>query len=216
MERGEEESTKPKKKQNKAGTFTTTSMEEEEDLTKEKKTKKNEEDDDDDEDQRLIANNRRETHQNAPHIRGRDDDSSSPSSSSSVFGVLESATKMVCFGILALFVAKAVYANVVHPLVSLSNADYTLKTVVRDVFYGYEKPPRTVKTAASSVRDIEREKKRLADETRLKRKLEHREKKRKKLHEKLGLNHEEEVENWRRESEKRKKKRSTGSAHGEL
>jgi len=123
---------------------------------------------------------------------------------------------MVCFGILALFVAKAVYANVVHPLVSLSNADYTLKTVVRDVFYGYEKPPRTVKTAASSVRDIEREKKRLADETHLKRKLEHREKKRKKLHEKLGLNHEEEVENWRRKSEKRKKKRSTGSAHGEL
>ena len=201
------------------GTFSTTSMEEEEDLTKEKKTKKND-DDDDDEDQRLIANNRRETHQNAPHIRGRDDDSSSPSSSSSssssVFGVLESATKMVCFGILALFVAKAVYANVVHPLVSLSNADYTLKTVVRDVFYGYEKPPRTVKTAASSVRDIEREKKRLADETHLKRKLEHREKKRKKLHEKLGLNHEEEVENWRRKSEKRKKKRSTGSAHGEL
>ena len=191
-------------------------------MTKEKKTKKNEEEEEEEEeeDQRLIANNRRETHQNAPHIRGRDDDSSSPSSSSSssssVFGVLESATKMVCFGILALFVAKAVYANVVHPLVSLSNADYTLKTVVRDVFYGYEKPPRTVKTAASSVRDIEREKKRLADETRLKRKLEHREKKRKKLHEKLGLNHEEEVENWRRKSEKRKKKRSTGSAHGEL
>ena len=198
-------------------------MEEEEETKEKKKTKKNDDDDneeeeeeEEEEDQRLIANNRRETHQNAPHIRGRDDDSSSPSSSSSVFGVLESATKMVCFGILALFVAKAVYANVVHPLVSLSNADYTLKTVVRDVFYGYEKPPRTVKTAASSVRDIEREKKRLADETRLKRKLEHREKKRKKLHEKLGLNHEEEVENWRRKSEKREKKRSTGSAHGEL
>jgi len=191
---------------------------EEEEETKEKKKKNDEEEEEEEEeeDQRLIANNRRETHQNAPHIRGRDDSSlSSSSSSSSVFGVLESATKMVCFGILALFVAKAVYANVVHPLVSLSNADYTLKTVVRDVFYGYEKP-RTVKTAASSVRDIEREKKRLADETHLKRKLEHREKKRKKLHEKLGLNHEEEVENWRRKSEKREKKRSTGSAHGEL
>ena len=197
-------------------------MEEEEETKEKKKTKKNDDDDneeeeeeEEEEDQRLIANNRRETHQNAPHIRGRDDSSLS-SLSSSVFGVLESATKMVCFGILALFVAKAVYANVVHPLVSLSNADYTLKTVVRDVFYGYEKPPRTVKTAASSVRDIEREKKRLADETHLKRKLEHREKKRKKLHEKLGLNHEEEVENWRRKSEKREKKRSTGSAHGEL
>merc|ERR1712100_568076 len=126
-------------------------MEEEEETKEKKKTKKIDDDDDneEEEDQRLIANNRRETHQNAPHIRGRDDDSSSPSSSSSVFGVLESATKMVCFGILALFVAKAVYANVVHPLVSLSNADYTLKTVVRDVFYVYEKPPRTVKTAAS-------------------------------------------------------------------
>ena len=192
-------------------------MEEEEETKEKKKTKKNDDDDDDDEeeDQRLIANNRRETHQNAPHIRGRDDSSMS-SLSSSVFGVLESAIKMVCFGILAFFVAKAVYANVVYPLVSLSNADYTLKTVVRDVFYGYEKPPRTVKTAASSVRDIEREKKRLADETRLKRTLEHRERKRKKLHEKLGLNHEEEMENWRRETEKRKKKRSTGSVHGEL
>ena len=192
-------------------------MEEEEEKKEKKKTKKNDDDDDneEEEDQRLIANNRRETHQNAPHIRGRDDSSMS-SLSSSVFGVLESAIKMVCFGILAFFVAKAVYANVVHPLVSLSNADYTLKTVVRDVFYGYEKPPRTVKTAASSVRDIEREKKRLADETRLKRKLEHRERKRKKLHEKLGLNHEEEMENWRRETEKRKKKRSTGSVHGEL
>ena len=192
-------------------------MEEEEETKEKKKTKKNDDDDDneEEEDQRLIANNRRETHQNAPHIRGRDDSSMS-SLSSSVFGVLESAIKMVCFGILAFFVAKAVYANVVYPLVSLSNADYTLKTVVRDVFYGYEKPPRTVKTAASSVRDIEREKKRLADETRLKRNLEHRERKRKKLHEKLGLNHEEEMENWRRETEKRKKKRSTGSVHGEL
>ena len=191
-------------------------MEEEEETKEKKKTKKNDDDDDneEEEDQRLIANNRRETHQNAPHIRGRDDSSMS-SLSSSVFGVLESAIKMVCFGILAFFVAKAVYANVVYPLVSLSNADYTLKTVVRDVFYGYEKP-RTVKTAASSVRDIEREKKRLADEMHLKRKLEHREKKRKKLHEKLGLNHEEEMENWRRETEKRKKKRSTGSVHGEL
>ena len=54
----------------------------------------------------------------------------------------------------------------------------------------------------------------LADETRLKRKLEHREKKRKKLHEKLGLNHEEEVENWRRKSEKREKTPSSlRSAH---
>ena len=192
-------------------------MEEEEETKEKKKTKKKNDDDneEEEEDQRLIANNRRETHQNAPHIRGRDDSSMS-SLSSSVFGVLESAIKMVCFGILAFFVAKALYANVVYPLVSLSNADYTLKTVVRDVFYGYEKPPRTVKTAASSVRDIEREKKRLADETHLKRKLEHREKKRKKLHEKLGLNHEEEMENWRRETEKRKKKRSTGSVHGEL
>ena len=188
---------------------------EEEEETKEKKNDEEEEEEEEEEDQRLIANNRRETHQNAPHIRGRDDSSMS-SLSSSVFGVLESAIKMVCFGILAFFVAKAVYANVVYPLVSLSNADYTLKTVVRDVFYGYEKPPRTVKTAASSVRDIEREKKRLADEMHLKRKLEHREKKRKKLHEKLGLNHEEEMENWRRETEKRKKKRSTGSVHGEL
>ena len=152
------------------GTFSTTSMEEEEDLTKEKKTKKNDDDDDDDDDkdQRLIANNRRETHQNAPHIRGRDDDSSSPSSSSSVFGVLEGATKMVCFGILTCSSPKRCTRTSCTRWSPIQRGLHAKNRRERRLFYGYEKPPRTVKTAASSVRDIERERKRLADETRLK------------------------------------------------
>ena len=85
---------------------------------------------------------------------------------------IEKAIKMACYAIFIFYVGKEFHRNVFNPLLSLSNADYSLKTIVRDVFYGYEKPKNA--KAASSVRDIEREKKRLADETHLKRKLEHR------------------------------------------
>ena len=105
-----------------------------------------------------------------------------------------------------------------NPLLSLSNADYSLKTIVRDVFYGYEKPKNA--KAASSVRDIEHKKKLLADESHLKRKLEHRDRKRQKLHEKLGLNHEDEMEIWRRKTEEMKRSNgrsaSTRRDDGEL
>jgi len=116
---------------------------------------------------------------------------------------IEKAIKCACYAIVIFYVGKAFHRNVFNPLLSLSNADYSLKTIVRDVFYGYEKPKN--RKAASSVRDIEHKKKLLADESHLKRKLEHRDRKRQKLHEKLGLNHEDEMEIWRRKSEEMKR-----------
>lgn len=116
---------------------------------------------------------------------------------------IEKAIKCACYAIVIFYLGKAFHRNVFNPLLSLSNADYSLKTIVRDVFYGYEKPKN--RKAASSVRDIEHKKKLLADESHLKRKLEHRDRKRQKLHEKLGLNHEDEMEIWRRKSEEMKR-----------
>ena len=116
---------------------------------------------------------------------------------------IEKAIKCACYAIVIFYVGKAFHRNVFNPLLSLSNADYSLKTIVRDVFYGYEKPKN--RKAASSVRDIEHKKKLLADESHLKRKLEHRDRKRQKLHEKLGLNHEDEMEIWRRKTEEMKR-----------
>ena len=116
---------------------------------------------------------------------------------------IEKAIKCACYAIVIFYVGKAFHRNVFNPLLSLSNADYSLKTIVRDVFYGYEKPKNA--KAASSVRDIDHKKKLLADESHLKRKLEHRDRKRQKLHEKLGLNHEDEMEIWRRKSEEMKR-----------
>ena len=116
---------------------------------------------------------------------------------------IEKAIKCACYAIFIFYVGKEFHRNVFNPLLSLSNADYSLKTIVRDVFYGYEKPKNA--KAASSVRDIEHKKKLLADESHLKRKLEHRDRKRQKLHEKLGLNHEDEMEIWRRKSEEMKR-----------
>ena len=116
---------------------------------------------------------------------------------------IEKAIKCACYAIVIFYVGKEFHRNVFNPLLSLSNADYSLKTIVRDVFYGYEKPKN--RKAASSVRDIEHKKKLLADESHLKRKLEHRDRKRQKLHEKLGLNHEDEMEIWRRKSEEMKR-----------
>ncbi len=115
----------------------------------------------------------------------------------------EKAIKCACYAIVIFYLGKAFHQNVFNPLLSLSNADYSLKTIVRDVFYGYEKPKN--RKAASSVRDIEHKKKLLADESHLKRKLVHRDRKRQKLHEKLGLNHEDEMEIWRRKSEEMKR-----------
>ena len=116
---------------------------------------------------------------------------------------IEKAIKCACYAIVIFYLGKAFHRNVFNPLLSLSNADYSLKTIVRDVFYGYEKPKN--RKAASSVRDIEHKKKLLADESHLKRKLEHRDRKRQKLHEKLGLNHEDEMEIWRRKTEEMKR-----------
>ena len=116
---------------------------------------------------------------------------------------IEKAIKCACYAIVIFYVGKVFHRNVFNPLLSLSNADYSLKTIVRDVFYGYEKPKN--RKAASSVRDIEHKKKLLADESHLKRKLEHRDRKRQKLHEKLGLNHEDEMEIWRRKTEEMKR-----------
>ena len=116
---------------------------------------------------------------------------------------IEKAIKCACYAIVIFYLGKAFHRNVFNPLLSLSNADYSLKTIVRDVFYGYEKPKN--RKAASSVRDIEHKKKLLADESHLKRKLEHRDRKRQKVHEKLGLNHEDEMEIWRRKSEEMKR-----------
>ena len=116
---------------------------------------------------------------------------------------IEKAIKCACYAIFIFYVGKEFHRNVFNPLLSLSNADYSLKTIVRDVFYGYEKPKN--RKAASSVRDIEHKKKLLADESHLKRKLEHRDRKRQKLHEKLGLNHEDEMEIWRRKTEEMKR-----------
>ena len=116
---------------------------------------------------------------------------------------IEKAIKCACYAIVIFYVGKEFHRNVLNPLLSLSNADYSLKTIVRDVFYGYEKPKN--RKAASSVRDIEHKKKLLADESHLKRKLEHRDRKRQKLHEKLGLNHEDEMEIWRRKTEEMKR-----------
>ena len=131
---------------------------------------------------------------------------------------IEKAIKCACYAIVIFYVGKAFHRNVFNPLLSLSNADYSLKTIVRDVFYGYEKPKN--RKAASSVRDIEHKKKLLADESHLKRKLEHRDRKRQKLHEKLGLNHEDEMEIWRRKSEEMKRSNgrsaSTRRDDGEL
>ncbi|CAL6378847.1 unnamed protein product [Bathycoccus prasinos] len=101
---------------------------------------------------------------------------------------IEKAIKCACYAIVIFYVGKAFHRNVFNPLLSLSNADYSLKTIVRDVFYGYEKPKN--RKAASSVRDIEHKKK---------------DRKRQKLHEKLGLNHEDEMEIWRRKSEEMKR-----------
>ncbi|CAL6359373.1 unnamed protein product [Bathycoccus prasinos] len=131
---------------------------------------------------------------------------------------IEKAIKCACYAIVIFYVGKEFHRNVFNPLLSLSNADYSLKTIVRDVFYGYEKPKN--RKAASSVRDIEHKKKLLADESHLKRKLEHRDRKRQKLHEKLGLNHEDEMEIWRRKSEEMKRSNgrsaSTRRDDGEL
>ena len=131
---------------------------------------------------------------------------------------IEKAIKCACYAIVIFYVGKAFHRNVFNPLLSLSNADYSLKTIVRDVFYGYEKPKNA--KAASSVRDIEHKKKLLADESHLKRKLEHRDRKRQKLHEKLGLNHEDEMEIWRRKTEEMKRSNgrsaSTRRDDGEL
>ena len=131
---------------------------------------------------------------------------------------IEKAIKCACYAIFIFYVGKEFHRNVFNPLLSLSNADYSLKTIVRDVFYGYEKPKN--RKAASSVRDIEHKKKLLADESHLKRKLEHRDRKRQKLHEKLGLNHEDEMEIWRRKTEEMKRSNgrsaSTRRDDGEL
>ena len=131
---------------------------------------------------------------------------------------IEKAIKCACYAIFIFYVGKEFHRNVFNPLLSLSNADYSLKTIVRDVFYGYEKPKNA--KAASSVRDIEHKKKLLADESHLKRKLEHRDRKRQKLHEKLGLNHEDEMEIWRRKTEEMKRSNgrsaSTRRDDGEL
>ncbi|CAL6388370.1 unnamed protein product [Bathycoccus prasinos] len=131
---------------------------------------------------------------------------------------IEKAIKCACYAIVIFYVGKEFHRNVFNPLLSLSNADYSLKTIVRDVFYGYEKPKN--RKAASSVRDIEHKKKLFADESHLKRKLEHRDRKRQKLHEKLGLNHEDEMEIWRRKSEEMKRSNgrsaSTRRDDGEL
>ena len=131
---------------------------------------------------------------------------------------IEKAIKCACYAIVIFYLGKAFHRNVFNPLLSLSNADYSLKTIVRDVFYGYEKPKNA--KAASSVRDIEHKKKLLADESHLKRKLEHRDRKRQKLHEKLGLNHEDEMEIWRRKTEEMKRSNgrsaSTRRDDGEL
>jgi len=87
---------------------------------------------------------------------------------------------------------------------------------LRDVFYGYEKPKHKNAKAASSVKDVERKTRILADENHLKRKLEHREKKRQKLHEKLGLNHEIEMKIWRNKMEQMKKIKKLRDHDGEL
>ena len=125
---------------------------------------------------------------------------------------IEKAIKCACYAIVIFYLGKAFHRNVFNPLLSLSNADYSLKTIVRDVFYGYEKPKN--RKAASSVRDIEHKKKLLADESHLKRKLEHRDRKRQKLHEKLGLNHEDEMEIWRRKSEEMKRSNGRSASTG--
>jgi len=131
---------------------------------------------------------------------------------------IEKAIKCACYAIVLMYLGKEFHRNVFNPLLSLSNADYSFKTIVRDVLYGYEKPKNA--KAASSVREIEHKKKLLADESHLKRKLEHRDRKRQKLHEKLGLNHEDEMEIWRRKTEEMKRSNgrsaSTRRDDGEL
>jgi len=129
---------------------------------------------------------------------------------------IEKAIKYFCYGIVLLYLGKEFHRNVCSPLMSLSNADYTFKTVLRDVFYGYEKPKHKNAKAASSVKDVERKTRILADENHLKRKLEHREKKRQKLHEKLGLNHEIEMKIWRNKMEQMKKIKKLRDHDGEL
>ena len=129
---------------------------------------------------------------------------------------IEKAIKCFCYGVVLLYLGKEFHRNVCSPLMSLSNADYTFKTVLRDVFYGYEKPKHKNAKAASSVKDVERKTRILADENHLKRKLEHREKKRQKLHEKLGLNHEVEMEIWRKKMEQMKKIKKLRDHDGEL
>ena len=129
---------------------------------------------------------------------------------------IEKAIKCFCFGIVLLYLGKEFHRNVCSPLMSLSNADYTFKTVLRDVFYGYEKPKHKNAKAVSSVKDVERKTRILADENHLKRKLVHREKKRQKLHEKLGLNHEIEMEIWRKKMEQMKKIKKLKDHGGEL
>jgi hypothetical protein len=129
---------------------------------------------------------------------------------------IERAIKCFCYGVVLLYLGKEFHRNVCSPLMSLSNADYTFKTVVRDVFYGYEKPKHKNAKAASSVKDVERKTRILADENHLKRKLEQREKKRQKLHEKLGLNHEIEMEIWRKKMEQMKKIKKLRDHGGEL
>jgi len=129
---------------------------------------------------------------------------------------IEKAIKCFCYGVVLLYLGKEFHRNVCSPLMSLSNADYTFKTVLRDVFYGYEKPKHKNAKAASSVKDVERKTRILADENHLKRKLEHREKKRQKLHEKLGLNHEIEMKIWRNKMEQMKKIKKLRDHDGEL
>ncbi len=129
---------------------------------------------------------------------------------------IEKAIKCFCYGVVLLYLGKEFHRNVCSPLMSLSNADYTFKTVLRDVFYGYEKPKHKNAKAASSVKDVERKTRILADENHLKRKLEHREKKRQKLHEKLGLNHEIEMKIWRKKMEQMKKIKKLRDHDGEL
>jgi hypothetical protein len=129
---------------------------------------------------------------------------------------IEKAIKCFCYGVVLLYLGKEFHRNVCSPLMSLSNADYTFKTVLRDVFYGYEKPKHKNAKAASSVKDVERKTRILADENHLKRKLEHREKTRQKLHEKLGLNHEIEMKIWRKKMEQMKKIKKLRDHDGEL
>jgi hypothetical protein len=128
-------------------------------------------------------------------------------------------TKYVIYVLIAFFCFKQMNKNIFYPLFELSNADYTLKTVVRDIFIGYERPLNH--KSAASVREIENRKKLTADENHLKRKLEFREKQKRKFHEKLGLNHDDERE--RAEIKKMKKlmsekqrQSSANNAHNEL